>query len=368
MASTYSPDLGLELMATGEDSGTWGTKTNNNLSPLIETAICGVAAVVYASDADKTLVITNGTDSQGRYFVLNCTSGVSLTATRKLICPIVNKTYLVSNATSGGQSIQIIGASGTGITIPNGKSAFVYCDGTNYVQSINWLTGATLAGHTTIEGVTTTGATGTGNLAFSASPTFTGTVTAVTVAASVLEANGSGAGGFVNSIATGSGQINFYSNSSGLANDRSWEHFVGQINGGGYAAIIYGNGDILNQNGSYGTLSDAKLKQDIVPATSQWNDIKAIGSLMKKYHLKTNPTGPLQLGLIAQELQTVSPGLVSAADDFVFAEDPVTGETVRKPTGDQTLQVSQSVLYMKAVKALSEALVRIEALEAKLAG
>ena len=134
MASTYSPNLGLELMATGEDSGTWGTKTNTNLSPLLETSIVGVSSVVYASDADKTLTITNGTDSAGRYFTLVCTGTIS--ATRKLICPLVNKTYLVVNTTTGGQSLNVIGASGTGTIVPNGTSAFIYCDGTNYNQAI----------------------------------------------------------------------------------------------------------------------------------------------------------------------------------------------------------------------------------------
>lgn len=140
MASTYSSILGIELMGTGENSGTWGTKTNNNLSPLYESAVAGRATANFATDANTTIAITDGTDSTGRYLILNCTSSGSLTATRNLVCPLrAGKTYLVFNNTTGGQSIQVIAASGTGVTIPNGKKAFVYCDGTNYIMAIDYL-------------------------------------------------------------------------------------------------------------------------------------------------------------------------------------------------------------------------------------
>ena len=145
MASTYSSLLGLELMATGENSGTWGTKTNNNLSPLLETAVCGRSAALFTSDANLTITIDDGVSSVGRYYILNCTSSGSLTATRDLICPLrAGKTYIVKNSTTGSQSIRVIGSSGTGITIPNGFTTAVYTDGTNYLQLIDWLTGVTL--------------------------------------------------------------------------------------------------------------------------------------------------------------------------------------------------------------------------------
>ena len=131
-------------------------------------------------------------------------------------------------------------------------------------------------------------------------------------------------------------------------------YFAGQSSAGATNNIlIYGNGSVQNTNNSYGAISDIKLKQDIILAGSQWNDIKAIGALVSKYHLKSDPTGPLQIGLIAQDLQKVSPGLVYSS------KHP--GED------DETLGVNYSVLYMKAVKALGEALERIETLEARVA-
>lgn len=153
MASTYSALLGFELQANGENSTTWGTKTNTNLSPLIESAICGRATVNFAADANTSVVISNGADSTGRYFILNVTSSGALTATRNLVAPLnAGKTYIVFNNTTGGQSIQIIGSSGTGVTIPTGKAGYVYNDGTNYKQGFDWLTGMTLAGTTTLTG------------------------------------------------------------------------------------------------------------------------------------------------------------------------------------------------------------------------
>lgn len=145
MPTTYSPTLGFALMATGEDAGTWGNIANTNLAPLIESAICGRSNPNFLSDADLTITIANGADSTGRYFTLNCTSAVPLTATRNLICPLnAGKTYIVINNTTGGQSIVVKGSSGTGATIPNGLSSIVTTDGVNYNVAVDYLFGLTI--------------------------------------------------------------------------------------------------------------------------------------------------------------------------------------------------------------------------------
>jgi hypothetical protein len=134
MASTYN-NLKLEIMSTGEQSGLWGATTNQNLNAL-QQAVGGQAAVVFASDADKTLAYTNtNADQDFRAMYLNVTSGVSLTATRSLIVPAVNKLYVVKNATTGGRSITVkIGAS-TGTTVPNGYTAILYANGSDVVPA-----------------------------------------------------------------------------------------------------------------------------------------------------------------------------------------------------------------------------------------
>jgi hypothetical protein len=141
---------------------------------------------------------------------------------------------------------------------------------------------------------------------------------------------------------------------------------------------IYNNGNIQNTNNSYGALSDIKLKENIVDATSQWSDIKALQ--VRKYNFKEGQTHT-QIGLVAQEAELVSPGLVSESPDREHVEVPLLDAdgnpvlddegnpqttTEERDLGTVTKSVNYSVLYMKAVKALQEAMERIESLEARL--
>ena len=118
--------------------------------------------------------------------------------------------------------------------------------------------------------------------------------------------------------------------------------------------VVRQDGDLENANNNYGSLSDVKLKENIVDAGSQWNDLKTLQ--VRKYNFKaeTGYSTHTQIGLIAQEIELVSPGLVSESPD----KD---GEG--NDLGTTTKAVSYSVLYMKAIKALQEAMTRIETLE-----
>ena len=142
MPSTYSPNLRFELTATGEQSGTWGNTNNTNIGTLIEQAISGVASIAML-DADKTLVAANGASDEARNAVVTLTG--TLTATRNVIVPTGTKAYTVRNSTTGGRSIVVKTASGTGVTIANGDTAAVYCDGTNVVRGGTSINGATNA-------------------------------------------------------------------------------------------------------------------------------------------------------------------------------------------------------------------------------
>jgi hypothetical protein len=135
-------------------------------------------------------------------------------------------------------------------------------------------------------------------------------------------------------------------------------HSATSTTNGTLSFAVYTNGNVQNTNNSYGSLSDAKLKENIVDATSQWSDIKALQ--VRKYNFKeeTGQETHTQIGLIAQEAELVSPGLVSESPDR--DEDG-------NDLGTVTKSVNYSVLYMKAVKALQEAMERIETLEAKVA-
>ena len=136
MASTYTP-LGIEKQATGENAGTWGTKTNTNLE-IIEQVSGGYTSVNFASDANKALSVSDGsTGAELAHRVLEFTSSGSLTATRDCTIPLdVQNFYFLKNSTTGSQSIRFKYVSGTdtGVTVANGKTVIAYAkanDSTN---------------------------------------------------------------------------------------------------------------------------------------------------------------------------------------------------------------------------------------------
>jgi len=127
-------------------------------------------------------------------------------------------------------------------------------------------------------------------------------------------------------------------------------------NGNVDKAFIRCDGDLENANNSYGGTSDVKLKENIVDAKSQWDDIKALK--VRNFNYKADENKTKFLGLVAQEAETVCPSLVKSQPDL--------GEN-NEDLGTETKVLKYSILYMKAVKALQEAITRIETLETKVA-
>lgn len=132
MPSTYSPSLKIELIGNGEQSGTWGATTNNNLGTLIEQAIAGVGSIALYG-GDYTLTNYNGLTDESRNAVL--TFSGSLSAAANVIAPSVQKTYIITN--NAGANVTIKTSSGNGVTIQNGLSALIYCDGTDFYTAVN---------------------------------------------------------------------------------------------------------------------------------------------------------------------------------------------------------------------------------------
>lgn len=140
MASTYSTNLKLELMATGENAGTWGTKTNTNLE-LVQQAIAGFQAIDVAS-SDVTLVMSNASISNARNMVLKFTG--TLAGNRTVNLPDgIEKFYILQDATThGANSLTFKTVSGTGFTLDEGKMHGGFSDGTNvYEVALNTLGG-----------------------------------------------------------------------------------------------------------------------------------------------------------------------------------------------------------------------------------
>ena len=168
-------------------------------------------------------------------------------------------------------------------------------------------------------------------------------------------------------IATGTGNSARFVFSDN--NTSSSDAFVGAIeyshgsnsmmfyNSGSQRMVIASNGSVTNSTGSYGTISDENIKENISDASSQWNDIKALK--VRKYSMKAdNLDSADKIGVIAQELE--KSGMNGLVEETEWT-DP--DDILKK---DKIKTVKYSILYMKAIKALQESMARIETLEAKV--
>lgn len=264
-------------MATGENSGTWGDITNTNLGTAIEEAIVGYADATFTADSDLTLTLTNTNATQvARNFVLNVVSSLSLTATRNLIVPTIEKPYVIENNTTGAQSIVVKTAAGTGVTIPNGKRAFVYVNGTNVVSAISFIPGLTTTSLTSTGAIS--GTTGTfsdavsGTTAtFTGDGTFSGTGQVKVPAGTTAQRSGSPANGMLR-----------YNSDTGLFEgyaDGDWGSIGGGATGGGADQIFVENGQTVTTNYSIPANKNAMSTGPItinsgitvtVPSGSRW--------------------------------------------------------------------------------------------------
>jgi len=167
MASYYS-NLKIELIGTGDQEGTWGNTTNTNLGTAVEEAITGSVDVAFTS-ADVTLTLTNTNGSQSaRNLRLNLTgtSGGSRNLVLGSGCQI-EKFYIINNGLA--DAVIVKNTTGTGVTVPAGRTMFVFNNGTNVVDALNYLSGTIVSSTITGGSINNTpiGATTTSTGAFS---------------------------------------------------------------------------------------------------------------------------------------------------------------------------------------------------------
>lgn len=137
MPSTYTSRTGIELIATGEQSGTWGDTTNTNLQ-IVDRALNGVGAITL-SGTTHTLTTTDGTLTDGMYKLLVLGGSPSGTNTITISPNDQEKIYLVYN--NSGQSAIFTQGSGGNVTIPNGETKIVYADGAGAGAAVTDFTG-----------------------------------------------------------------------------------------------------------------------------------------------------------------------------------------------------------------------------------
>lgn len=138
--STYSTNLALTLIGTGEQAGTWGDTTNTNLGTLLEQAISGYVTQTVTDGAATVLTIPNGATGVARNMYIELTG--TLTAARTVEVPANKKLYYIYNNTTGGYAVTVKVNGQTGVSVPNGKKYSLVCNGTDVVVAINDLVGS----------------------------------------------------------------------------------------------------------------------------------------------------------------------------------------------------------------------------------
>ena len=171
MSSTYSTNLALELIGTGDQAGNWGTTTNVNLGTLIEQAISGYTTQAITDGADTTITIPNGATGVARNMYIECTG--ALTAARNLIVPANKKLYFIYNNTSGGYAVTVKVTGLTGVSVPNGAKVLLVSNGTDIVNATNYMASLTLGTPLAVAqgGTGGTTSTGSGAVVLATSPT-----------------------------------------------------------------------------------------------------------------------------------------------------------------------------------------------------
>ena len=310
MASTYS-NLKIQLMATGENSGTWGNVTNDNLGVALEEAIVGSEDVTFASGT-VTLTLTNTNASQtARNLRLNLT-GTSGGA-QNLIVPAIEKVYIINNGCA--DTITVKNSTGTGIAVPAGKTMWVYNNGTNVLDAVTHLTSLTLGTALAVaQG-------GTGQTSYTDGQLLIGNSSGSTLAKAGLT-------GTANQIIVTNGSGSITLSTPQAINTASNVQF-GSFGVGTAASGVTGEIRATNNVTAFYT-SDRKFKTNIQSIPNALAKVSEIGGKTfdwtddyindhggeDGYFLKKN-----DFGVIAQDVQAVFPIAVRAKPDGTLAVD-----------------------------------------------
>ena len=458
--STYSTSLGLEEITPGDQAGLWGNTTNTNLS-LIDQAIAGVTPVNLGSASGSTYVLTyyNGAVDESRSAVIKITG--TATGPNIIQIPQSQKLYVIFNNSGNTVTVQTSLAVNT-VTLADGESTLVFCDGFNAYPGIKTAGAGTVTVPYGGTGVTTFGAgfivspggtanlisvpyiplgassaavsgvlpvpnggtglssitsgallqgNGTGNVSplvggssgqvatwngsqwIAATPTSgtgtvtsvtgTGTVNGLTLSGTVISTGNLTLGGTLSGTAsdltaggltgtpaitvasvTSSGTVSAYSGTNyaalqggsvalyntttGMFADGS--KFGFQANGSSMCFIYNGTGSIQNVSGSYTAISDSRIKENVTPARSYLADLQKLNVV--NYNLIGR--NEKYLGLVAQDVQAVMPGLVDTEEkNEAFPDVP------------NLLSVKYSILVPMLLQAVQELKAEIDILKSK---
>jgi hypothetical protein len=347
--------IGVGVTPSAWDSTYKAFQISNSLSLMGASGAADIYANAYLNASSQFIYLANGSaaayslaSGQHRWYTApSGTAGNAITFTQAMTLD-ANKQLLLG--TTSTTPITEFSGGSIGITVQSGLPTIALVDSDDTTNYISWLanssgtlylynkhsTSPLIFGTNSVEAarITSGGDFGIGN----SNPLYRLTVNKDTTSALGFFTNSN------NSTPNGI-SIDF----SAASPDNNTQYFLYCEDSTTARVILYSDGDGQNHDNSWGGISDERLKQDIVDANSQWDDIKNLR--VRKYRFKSdveNGKEHAQIGLIAQEVMPVSPGLVIGSEDTQYG-------------------VQYSILYMKAVKALQEAMARIEQLEAKVA-
>ena len=325
--ATYSTNLGLTLITTGDEAGTWGTTTNTNLGTLLEQSISGYTTQAVATGTDTTIYIPNGATGIARnmYLELTGTGGAST----NLIVPTNKKLYFIYNNTAGAVTVKVSGQ--TGVSVPAGTKVSLVCNGTDVVSAVTYFASFSAAGiDSTPIGATTpsTGAfttlaasstvSGTGFSTYLASPpaiggtaAAAGTFTNLTVNSSSVPVNGM----YLPTANT----IGFSTNSTVRARiDASGNVGIGATPGA--TVGLYLGKNITGGTTSYGVRLDGQVQSDVTGSANYFytaSNVAAGATVGTLYHYNTNQ-GTFTGAVTTQIGYNVASALTGGTNNYGF--------------------------------------------------
>ena len=373
--ATYSTNLALTLLTTGEGAGTWGNTTNTNLGTLLEQAISGYVTQAVATGTDTTLTIPNGATGVARNMFIELT-GTGGTNTN-LIVPANKKLYFIYNNSTGAVTVKVTGQ--TGVSVPTGKKVVLVSNGTDIVNGLNYIADFGTNSFT-VSNLTATSATITTLTSTSAGiTTLTGTSMNVTTAthasanittltgttATYTSATVTNLGSTSANITTLTGTTATYgsANITTLTGTTVTYSGSGRVNSLGVGTAASGTaGEILATNNVTAYYSDARLKnfQGSIPDALQ--KVKSLGGylyveneLAKSFGFNSDDQ---QVGVSAQEVAAVMPHVIALAP-FDMAPG---GQSA---SGQNYMTVRYERLVPLLIEAIKELSVKVETLEGK---
>ncbi len=246
MTSTYVNDLRLNEMATGDQSGSWGTVTNTNLELISEAFSYGTEAITTNADTHTTTIADGATDP-GRSMFLKYTGTLDSACTITIGPNTVSKMWFIENATSGSQNIIIKQGSGATVTIANGQTKAIYSDGVgSAAKMVDAFATLSVVDLLVDDDLTVTGTSAAGNYTGDGS-TLSKVTTKTSATGSSVVASGTTA---QRDGSPSAGMLRFNSTDTSFEgyNGSAWGSIGGGASGGGSNAVFYENDQTVSVN------------------------------------------------------------------------------------------------------------------------